>query len=323
MKYNLNKAVGILIIVGLAISIPLIFKSSHHMHIFIMICIGSISAISWRLIFNMGQVNFGPAGFVGIGAYASVLLMMNLGLSFWMALPLAGVISAFIATMIGYPTLRLRGLYFAITTFAFQEVLRTIWLRFKVPFGGPTGIYNIPLPDPIIIGSIRITFNNLSAFYYLALFILFAAAMFFIRVDKTRFGVTLQAMRECDRLAECVGVNLMRYQVICWAIGSFFTGIAGSLYAHYIRFIDPYSFSMFMTTDIIAYAIIGGVKFAWSPILGAAVVVFLVETLHSQGGYYSTLFSGVALVAFVILFRGGISSLFKSIKNNRENLKSI
>ena len=132
-KYNFKRIASFLITIIIALLIPQIFTSPHHMHIFVMICIGSISAISWRFVFNMGQINFGPAGFVGIGAYASALLMMRLGISFWFALPLTGLVTAFVAMMIGYPTLRLRGLYFAITTFAFQEILRTIWLLRLMP----------------------------------------------------------------------------------------------------------------------------------------------------------------------------------------------
>jgi branched-chain amino acid transport system permease protein len=261
----------------------------------------------------MGQTNFGPAGFVGVGAYGSALLMMKLGLSFWLALPLAGLVAAIVGTLIGYPTLRLRGLYFAITTFAFQEVLRTVWLRFREPFGGPTGIYNIPLPDPISLGRVKITFDSLPSFYYLTVISLCITVLFFIRVDRTRFGMTLRAIREADDLAQSAGVNLMRYQVLGWTISCFFTGIAGGLYAHYIRFIDPYTFSMFLTVDIIAFAIVGGIEFAWSPILGAFILVFLGEMLRARGGHYSAFFTSIALVGFVIFFRGGITRLLKRL----------
>ncbi len=297
------------LIAAVMLLFPVFVTKPYYLHIFIMSCFGSVCAISWRFIRNMGQINFGPAGFIGIGAYTSALFVMKLGFSFWLALPISGLMSALIAILIGYPTLRLRGLYFAITTFAFQEVLRTIWLRFKVPFGGPTGIYNIPFPDSIPLGFGEISFNTPAAYYYLAFFLLVVTVLFFSKVDKTRFGLTLGSIRESDNLAESVGVNLMRYQLLGWTIASFFTGLAGSFYAHYIRFIDPFTFSEYMTVDIIAYSIVGGLNFAWSPILGAFVLVSLSETLRSFGGHYAAFFIGLALMAFVILSREGVTHL--------------
>lgn len=311
---SLNRGILFLILVIGSILLPVIFPKPHYKHILIMVCIGSISAISWRFVYNMGQTNFGPAAFIGIGAYSSTLLVMNLKMSFWVSLPLSGIISGIIAVLIGYPTLRLRGLYFAITTFAFQEVLRSIWLRFKTPFGGPQGIYNIPLPNDISLGFGKIAFKSLEAYYYLVLAVLIFCVFIFYRVDRTRFGMTLRAIREADNLAECVGVNLMIYQVTGWAIACFFTGLSGSLYAHYIRFIDPYSFSMFLSVDIIAYTIVGGMDFAWGPIIGALILVTLSEILHASGGHYSALFIGISLIAFVILLRGGITGLMTGIR---------
>lgn len=311
MRRDNSKILGLIAVIG-AVALPIILPAPHYRHIFIMVCIGGIAAISWRFVLNMGQINFGPAAFVGVGAYTSGLLVANVGISFWIALLLSGVVAAIISILIGYPTLRLRGLYFSITTFAFQEVLRTIWLRFKVPFGGPQGI-NIPAPDPVVLGFMKITFGNLLNYYYLALAILLITVIFFHRVDKSRFGMTLRAIRESSNLTECVGVNIMRYQVIGWAIASFFTGLSGSLYSHYILFIDPYTFSMFLSVDIIAYTIVGGVEFSWSPIIGAFILVFVSEVFRAQGGHYSSFFVGMALMACVLFFRGGVTRLLSRI----------
>ena len=136
---------------GLLCLVPLIVRNDYYLHVLIALFYHVIYATTYRFILRTGQFHFGAHAFIGIGAYASVLLVTRAGFSFWLALPASGVVAAFFAILVGYPTLRLKGIYFAIITWGFGDTLRFLYTRFDEPFGGALGIFAIPEPDPVPI----------------------------------------------------------------------------------------------------------------------------------------------------------------------------
>ncbi len=252
--------------------VPLVIRDPFYVDIMIMVAFNCIIALTWRVIMQLGQFSFGHAAFVGIGAYASALMVMKLGVNFWLSLPLSGVITAILSLMIGFPTLRLKGMFFAITTWSFNEITRSIYVIFRKPFGGSTGLYGIPAPDPIHLpGLFTLGFDSKTEYCYL-IFILFSITFFVLhRIEKSRTGMNFDAIRVDDDLAESIGINLMHYKCLGFGVACFFAGVAGSFYAHYISFISPNSFEMTLSVNAIVYTMVGGMGSILGPVLGAGI----------------------------------------------------
>jgi branched-chain amino acid transport system permease protein len=165
--------------------LPLGVRNDYYLHVLIAIFYHIVYAATYRFILRTGQFHFGAHAFVGIGAYASVLLVTRAGLSFWVAMPAAGVIAAIFAILIGYPSLRLKGIYFAIITWGFADTLRFVYMRFKDPFGGPLGIFSIPAPDPIPLPFLgTIDFSQKSHYYFLALIMMMIVLYILHRMEN-------------------------------------------------------------------------------------------------------------------------------------------
>jgi len=303
----------ITIIIGMII-LPVLIRDPYYVDIMIMVAFNSILALTWRTIMRIGQLSFGHAAFIGIGAYTSALIVMKVGLSFWLALPLSGLVSAAISLPIGFTTLRLRGMFFAITTWAFNEIMRSAYLIFKNPFGGATGLYGIPAPYHIdFFGLPLFSFDNKGAYCYLAFFLVLVTIFVLLRIENSRMGMLFNAIRVDDNLAESIGINLMRYKCIAFAIACFFAGIAGSFYAHYISFISPYSFELTLSVDAIVFSMVGGIASIIGPLIGAGVLTILSNLLHAAGFFKMIIFS-IFLVSVVLFLPDGMISLPQRMK---------
>ena len=207
-------------------------------HLLILICIYIILAVSLNLIVGFtGILNLGHAAFFGIGAYTSALLVLA-GAPFIIGVLAAFLIAGLCGLLIGIPSLRLRGDYLAIATLGFGEIIRSIIKNWTSLTRGPLGIPGIPKP------SFFMSFDT--SFKFLVLAIVLAALTVFVitKIVHSPFGRVLRAIREDELAAQAIGKNTTRYKMTALVIGAAFAGIAGSLYAHYITFIDPSTFTM-------------------------------------------------------------------------------
>ena len=303
----------IISIILLFFAIPLFVKNPYYLHILIMMSIYVTLALGIRLILVSGYLSLAHAGFMGIGAYTSALLVVKAGFSFWAAIPLSGLSSAIFAMAIGRLILKATGLYFGIITMALGEILRLTWTRWKDIFGGATGILNIPPPNSINIpGIIQIEFTSKAHYYYLALFIVLFAIYVMHRIDKSRFGMSLFAMSNKEPLAESIGINSMLYKNIAFGIACFFAGIAGSFYAHYFYYICPHDFTFAHSIEVILFTVFGGVRTIAGPIIGVVFLTILTEALNLAQEFKPLVF-GMALVSIMIFLPGGLVDLKKRI----------
>jgi branched-chain amino acid transport system permease protein len=301
---NLVKRFGLYPIIVFLFLLPLFIKSGFYMHILIMTAVNVILAVSLWLIIRAGQLSIGHAAFMAIGAYTSALLAKRIGLSFWLALPTAGTVAGIAALLIGYPTLRLKGLYFAITTFAFAEILRTVLNSFGTGlFGGPSGISGIPHPSLFTID-----FSSRIPYYYLVLALALLTILVVQRINSSRIGMILSAISQADSLAESVGINIMRYKVFAFVIGGFFAGVAGSFFAHYFTYISPEHFTFWISVYVVIYVVVGGSAIIAGPILGACALSFFHESFRTFGSYEPIVF-GSALILVLLFLPGGLVSL--------------
>jgi branched-chain amino acid transport system permease protein len=265
-------------------------------------------ALGIRIVLISGHLNIAQASFMGFGAYASGALAMKLGWSFWICLPLAGVIAAILAIIVGLPTLRIKGAYFVIITLGLSEVSRRIWMMWDSLFGGPQGLLGIPLPDPIKLGSFAIMFNSKVHYFYLA-FVLFVITVFVMwRFEKSRTGLLLKSFPQADMLAESSGVYIMKYKVAAFALGAFFAGLAGSFWAHYFTYCSPWDFTLMASFYMLMYVVMGGTGSIAGPIVGSAVMLTLDELLRPFKEYMPMIL-GVILILVLRFMPGGIISI--------------
>lgn len=246
------------------------------LHIIIMIGIYSILALSLNLLVGYtGLVALNHAAFYGLGAYISTLLAMKTGLGFVSSLLVAILINVVLSFVISIPSLRLKGDYFILATLGFQIIIFTILYNWVSLTRGPYGIAGIPLPE--ILG---LTINTTPLFFLLTFVIAFICGLFFYLLGNSAFGRALKSIREDEIAATSLGKNVIKFKIIAYAIASCFAAISGVLYARYMRYIDPTSFTLGESIFILSILIIGGTGNLSGPIIGTILMIILPEILR-------------------------------------------
>ncbi len=241
-----------------------------------------------------GQASLGHAAFFGIGAYTSALLTLKFGFSFWLALPSAMIVAGLIGAGVGLISLRIKGDFLAVTTIGINFVIVSIF-QYSDFFGGAYGIMGIQYP--MLFGL------KISKFYYLILvsFFVFATALFCLWVSKSWMGLALETIREDEDAAEASGINSDKFKIIAFALGCAFAGLAGVLYAHFMRFITPNDFTFPISITIVAMMVVGGIGTIRGPILGALLMAALPELLRPLANYRLLFYGG--LIVFMTRFQ--------------------
>jgi len=292
-----------------ALSIPGVTQDSYYLHVGSAIALSIILATSLRLILTTGLLSVAHAGFMGIGAYTSALLVMRAGLSFWFALPLAGLMAALVSIPVGYLTLRIKGPYFFLVAFAFAEALRLIFNNFWVGMlGGPRGIVGVPVPDPVSLGSWVISFRTKVALYYLAVLLALLTVTVMYRLDRSRLGRIFGAIRQADDLAGCVGISVLRYKMLAFSIACFFAGLGGSFFAHSQSVLHADEFGLAAVILMVIHVVVGGVGSVFGPIIGATALTVLSELLRGLQ-HYQVLAYGTALIATMLFVPEGLMGI--------------
>jgi branched-chain amino acid transport system permease protein len=290
--------------------IPLITQQEYVLHILCLIGINVIFACSINAILNIGELNLAQAAFMGVGAYASTVLVMRLQLSFWIAMPLAMLITSVVSLLIGFLTLRFKGAYFLLFTFLFAELMRVLLSNFGVDlFGGIPGLTNIPKPSIRIGDVIAIDFSSKTAFYYLIITLVVATVVILRRVDKSRIGMIFDAIRQSDVLVESIGISTMKFKILGCAIGCLFAGLSGSLYAHFVGIITPPDFAIHSVLAPIAYVVVGGIGNVFGPVIGTTVLMMLSNFFLRQFGFFELLLYGTIIVLIIRFMPEGIISV--------------
>lgn len=298
---------GLIILAGLCLY-PVFVRDPFFIHLAIIVFLYIIYTSTYRFVLRLDQLHFGAHAFIAAGAYASAIMVKNLGLPVWGSMPLAALISAFIAVLVGYPALRVKGVYFAIITWGFAEGLRFLFIRVQHPFGGNGGIAAIPRPEPIPLPfGHEIVFYEKTPYYFLALLLMLFSLWVIYRLEKSKFGLVFAGIREADQLAQSIGVNIMGYKVLAFAICSGLAGLAGAFYAHYTVFVGPKDFTVLLTIFLALYVCVGGLdKFA-GPIIGSTVLIIVGEFFTGYGGYRILLFTGLTIIVLLFMPQGLVS----------------
>ena len=307
MNFFTGKRLIYLLLIIAVFLLPVFVKDKYWMHIFILMCIWSIAALSLNLIMGYtGQPNLGMGGFFGIGSYATALLMLKLGFGFWPSLVLSALLSSVIGFLIGLPTLRSKGSYFAIGTLCFNVIVFIAVERWESLTEGTRGLMGIPPPAPITMPwGTTIHFTTLAPIYYLMLVFLLLTLFIIYRIVHSLVGRSLMAVRESEELTSSIGISPMKTKLLAFVASIFLCSIAGSLYAVYIGFLDPEIASYHVTFDVLLFVMLGGIGTITGPIVGAIVVTLLGEFLHYLEGFRLVAY-GLVLVLVIIFMPQGI-----------------
>jgi branched-chain amino acid transport system permease protein len=252
------------------------------------VLVHAMLGLSIYLTLACGQLSLGNASFMGIGAYTAALLTMRLDAPFGLSLLLGGLLPAFVALAIGVPVLRLSGVYLAMATLGFGEVVRVVFLNLSIT-GGPLGLNGVPLRTEL----------------WHLLLVLTVLVLFFAALRDSRFGRAMEAINEDETAARVMGIPTTAVKVGAFTAGAFIAGVAGGLNAHYTFFVSPREYGFEPAVDILAFAVLGGTRTYWGPIAGAAVLSLLPEVFRFLGPYRLAL-NGLILLLVIIYLPKGI-----------------
>jgi len=312
-KYVSTKNIAVALAVAFALIFPHLGFKAYYLHIAVLSLLNILLALGLNLIAGYaGQLSLAQAGFFGIGAYVSALLMLNFKLSFWLAAPIAALCSALAAISIGVPTLRLKGPYFVISTMGFGEIVRQIFLNWQTVTRGPNGLTGIPAPDPISLGFVRLTFESRVENYYLILVVLLLVLVLYYNLVHSRVGRALRAIRNDYIATQVMGIHVAFYRILAFAGGAALSGLTGALYAGYIRFVSPDTFTTGESINILIMMVIGGMGTIIGPIIGAVFITYLLETMRVFAEYRLVIY-GLLMFLVILYMPKGIAGMLEAL----------
>jgi len=273
--------------------------SGYLITILITIIIYAMLAHSLNIITgHAGQISLGHAAFLGIGAYASALLYTEAGFPFWLSVPLSGLVAGAIGALLAIPCLRVRDDFLAITTMGIGFVAEAVFL-YTPFFGGAMGIGGINLPGWF---GREVTKSE----YFLLIVLVFGFLLFLDhRMGRSWIGLAWASIREDEQAAGAMGVDVVRFKVLAFILGSAIAGLAGGFYAHFLTFIMPQNFGFGQSIVILCMVVFGGIGTRWGPVLGAVILGILPEIFRPIMEYRTFLY-GLLLLAMMRFQPGGI-----------------
>lgn len=273
--------------------------SGYLITILITIIIYAMLAHSLNIITgHAGQISLGHAAFLGIGAYTSAMLYTEAGFPFWLSVPLSGLVAGAIGALLAIPCLRVRDDFLAITTMGIGFVAEAVFL-YTPFFGGAMGIGGINLPSWF---GREMTKSE----YFLLILLVFGFLLFLDhRMGRSWIGLAWASIREDEQAAGTMGVDVVRFKVLAFILGSAIAGLAGGFYAHFLTFIMPQNFGFGQSIVILCMVVFGGIGTRWGPVLGAVILGILPEIFRPIMEYRTFLY-GLLLLAMMRFQPGGI-----------------
>jgi branched-chain amino acid transport system permease protein len=264
-----------------------------------------ILAVGLNLLVGFaGQLAFANAAMYGIGAYGTALLQVKAGWPYWMAAPSGALMAMGIGTLLAFPALRLSGIYLALATLAFAQATQWVLLHWeKVTFGA--GGFPVPEPDFSALG-----ISAGYGIYYVSWLVTVALLLFAWRVVRSRIGRAFVAMRDREIAAQALGVDLLTYKALAFALSGFYAGTAGALYCAVLNYVSPEGFDLFQMILHKAMVVVGGMGSIVGAVLGAALLVYLLEVLREFKATQEIVF-GALLLGFVLFQPRGVVEFLK------------
>lgn len=266
----------------------------------------AIFALGYDIIFGYtGLLSFGHAMFFGIGAYGTGLVLTRWVPSLFLGLATGIAISLPVAFVVGFLSIKRRGIYFVMVTLAFCQMLYFIAFKWTSLTGGDNGLHGVPRP---VIGPLDL--NSELLFYYFVLSTFALSVLVAFRIISSPFGRVLQSLRENEDRAKSIGYNTDNFKIISFMISAFFSALAGGLYAVHLNFVPLDTLSIFTSGDVVIMALVGGIGTLYGPIFGAMLIVYLKNLLSAWMENWN-LIMGLLFISSVLAFRKGVLPVLK------------
>lgn len=319
-KKNLKgQSVVLLILLVIMLVVPAVVKSNYAISILIYCLAFASFGSAWNLIGGYGgQISWCHSAFVAIGAYTGYISLKFFNITPWATIIVGAGLSVLLATVIGYGTFKLTGAYFSLATMAFAEIVRYLLLYFKGFTGGAAGIY-VPYKGQSIF---RLAFDNDIPFYYLMLLVLVIVVCIVRIFEKTKVGNYLKAIKEDETAAQSLGIETFKVKLTAFQLSAVITCVVGTIYGFFLGFVDPQSVcGNDLAVKIGLVAIIGGLGNSVGPILGAFIIVPLIEfagvLFGARGG--SQLLYGLGIILIVLFMPDGLIQIFKKRRRGAQD----
>jgi branched-chain amino acid transport system permease protein len=282
--------------------------SSYYLDLFSALGINILLALSVYSPMATGQLSLGNAGFMAVGAYVSAMLTVHAHLPLFPALVLGGVMAGFLGILVGFPALRLRGVFLAMATLGFGEMVRSFFMNFLGDLTGAAygfrGIGDTPISLVWIWG-------------WVIFFMLF-----FHVLSRSRLGLSMLATHDDDTVSELIGIHVVRLKVSAFGLGAFLAGIAGGLFAHYYLYVEPEFFNVWKSIYMVLFVILGGMLTFWGGVLGATIFTLLPELTRVlqdwRGAFFGLMIIGLMIARPSGLLTRGMLRLDSSLGKGRE-----
>ena len=296
---------GALGFIAFMAALPLVFGGNYLIGVLTVSVIYGIWAVSWDFMSGLtGRENFGHSLFIGVGAYTAGFLNTTFGFSGWWSLPAAMGMAMVFALVIGVPTLRLKGPYFALAMLSGAVIMQRLMLIFWEQTGGEEGINGI---EPLIRSQL--------GFYYFALAALVLVTALLMALARSHWGLILRAIRGDEATCQAAGLNVTFYKIASLVISAAFAGAGGAIYAHYQLQVSPQLFAVVTSITIITMVYVGGMASIYGPVGGAILLVLLTELLRNFGEWRLMIYSCTLILILFFLPNGLIAPTWRRVRS--------
>jgi len=276
------------------LGLPLVSRNPYMIRVIILTSIFAILAASWDLLSGFtGQMNFGHALFFGVGAYTSALLNIRLHIPAWGCVPLGAAAAVLTGLLVGIPCLRLKKTYLALTTLAFPIILMGIVFALPDLTGGELGISGLKRLSSSLVGN-----------YYIHVVLMLALCSLMWKITDSHTGIIFHAIREDELAVKASGINTTRYKLLAFCLSGFFAGLAGGLYAHYMRIAGPSTLEVSMSFTVVIWGVFGGIATIYGPVAAVFILFPLLEFVRFWPEYRTLIFAVIVLVILLYMPEG-------------------
>lgn len=306
------------------ISIPFKLLKLHFiLYVMTLILLYGYLGQCWNILYGYaGQLSFGHAAFLGIGAYVSTILLLRFGITPWIGMVVSGAVCALFAFLVGFPLLRLKGAYFALATLGMAEVVRLVVLRLDFITGGGRGLLL-----PVVTSPWLFLFGEIWHWFLTALGMLIFLLAVSYKIEGSKLGMGFRAIKQDEEASSSVGVDVFKYKMIALLLTAFFTGVGGTFYAQLVGYIRPDTILTPERSDeIVVVAVIGGIGTLWGPLIGSAILLSIRQLIYSLlGGTYMgvhLLIYGILIILIVIFTPEGFYPALRRLTTQLRGVRS-
>jgi len=298
-------SIGGLIALLLLGVLPTLFTGKYLVGVLTVAAIYGIWAVSWDFMSGLtGRENFGHSLFIGVGAYAAGFLNVHFGVGPWWSLPASMLVSMLFAVVLGFPTLRLKGPYFALAMLSSAVIMQRLMLIFWEYTGGEEGIQDI---TPLIVNPLH--------YYWFVLAVLGGITLLLSWMARSRWGLILRAIRGDEATCLAAGLPITTYKIVSLVISAAFAGLGGALYAHYQLQVSPQLFAVVTSITIITMVYVGGMGTIFGPVGGALLLTVMTEGLRNFGEWRLMIYSLLLIFILFFLPNGIIAPIWQKMRN--------